>query len=152
MNVPTFYIAPLPTEEQIANAKIWGIDPYDLCGSLPIWDLRSDDTLAAPATIHDETCLQGGPIELGLLAASNFRRDCLICARAADGFFKRQFELSKALSFYLVVFLLVNKYWSTVNRNTPTTQAQGLINIKQAQAWINVCAQKIGEDVPYPLD
>lgn len=145
------YIAPDPTPEQLENAILKGYSPYDCAGSLPYWECSSDDTLAAPATIHDELCLIGGDAEQLALVAKLFRRDCNICAAASGGMIRRIFEAAKAGTFSMIVDMCISNYWSTEDRNTKITRCQAEANILDAEQWINACARKIGYHFdPYP--
>lgn len=79
-----YYIAPDPTSQQIANALARNCDPYDRAGTLPYWDCSATDTVAAPATIHDEETMIGGTDERAQEIADNFCRDCIIVSIATE--------------------------------------------------------------------
>lgn len=142
------FVCPDPTPAMIANAQKYGYDAYNLPGSAPLWDFRPDDTISAPSFIHDYEFLKGGPTSLLLDANLEFEKGCFYCARAHDEWV--EFEEAKALVASQLVFAVGAGYWSIESRLDPELEAEFAPILIQAKQWINFCAQKIGEALPYP--
>lgn len=144
------YRAPDPTPEMIEQAKLHHYDPNNTLGSLPIWDLRPDDTLAAAGLLHDLSYQEGGDEEQYTLYDENFERDCDILAAACHTYAERSFEYAKAELFAEIVYLLGSEYQHAENWNSDIVQAQADAMKIEAKLWINECARRIGVEIPYP--
>jgi hypothetical protein len=150
-----YYLAPDPTPEQIANAAAQGSDPWDRLGVVsarfPFWDFAPDDTLAAAGVIHDEMYLYALSSYERATIDRAFARDATILADAHENALIRIFEQAKALACWQIVddITELGTFPTDRDRNTDITRAQGIEQMNEAKRWINICARKIGEAVPY---
>lgn len=142
------YCCPDPTPDQILNATLLGYDADNRCGHAP-FDTSACDILYAACLIHDETYLIGGGIDEFHTANAVFARNCMILAKACDDSLARLEAGFQALEYTVIVQTLGWQYWHLYDRNTDVTRAQGAMQMLDAKKWINECAAKIGEELPY---
>ncbi len=145
------YVTPEPTPEMVELACRKKFDANNTLGTLPIWELRRDDTLAAAGLIHDLMYIRGGNKADYKTYDSNFERDALILAEAVDFSLQELFETSKAKLFADLVYLFGREYWHEENWYTEITWQQAKHQVRDAQVWINTRATKIGQPWPYSI-
>jgi len=143
------YCCPEPTQEQVILAAKLGFDAKDRCGD-GLTDTSPCDVLCAACLIHDELFLLGGTIEKFHLANSNFARDCIILAEAVDDIFLRIETMSRALLYLTFITGVSWQFWHFKDRNNDITRAQGEAFMVEAKIWINECAIKTKNPLPYP--
>lgn len=144
------YKCPDPTPEQIELGKKLGFDPMDRCGNGGT-DTAATDPLCAACLIHDEMFLRGGDKKQWFKINEDFERDVFILARAWDCDIERAGLILKAEEYVLVVWNFSWFFWEYHDRNTDITRAQGERFMREARAWINECARKLGEKEPYTI-
>lgn len=145
-----YYVAPRPTVEMVALAKVLKYDPNNDGGSLPLWDLADDDYFAACWLLHDIGYVRGGSAADRDLLDDNCIDDCDVLVDVLPIGLKRTWEYARMEAAEVVIQAGGPGLWHAEDYNTLVTRQQSREMALEAMTWINYNCVLMSKPIRYP--